>query len=150
MNDTSDEMQRMYHDLIMQKTDEERFLMGMSMCDTAKRIVLSSFPDGISETEKRIRLLNRYYSHDFSKEELNKITINSNRMTTQETTQETTRGKIIRLLKKNPHYTRDQLAVLTDRSDATVKEHLANLKKDGIRKRIGSTKTGYWEVKKEK
>jgi len=36
-------------------------------------MVLSSFPEGISDTEKRIRLLYRYYSHDFSKEELRKI-----------------------------------------------------------------------------
>ncbi len=80
MNDTSPETKKIYHDLLMQKTDEERFLMGMSMCDTAKRIVLSSFPDCISETEKRIRLLHRYYSHDFSKEELRKIekSINKN------------------------------------------------------------------------
>ncbi len=57
----------------MQKTGEERFLMGLSMCDTARRIVLSSFPDNISESEKRIRLLYRYYSHDFSDDELKKI-----------------------------------------------------------------------------
>jgi len=43
MSDTSPEMQKLYHDLLMQKTGEERFLMGMSMCDTAKRMVLSSF-----------------------------------------------------------------------------------------------------------
>ncbi len=27
-----------------------------------------------------------------------------------------------------------------------IKQHLVNLKKDGIVKRIGSTKSGYWEV----
>ena len=43
------------------------------MCDMAKRMALSSFPDGISDHEKRVRLLYRYYSHDFSKEDLKKI-----------------------------------------------------------------------------
>ena len=73
MNDTSPEMQKLYHDLLMQKTGEERLLMGMRMCDMAKRMALSSFPDGISDHEKRVRLLYRYYSHDFSKEDLKKI-----------------------------------------------------------------------------
>lgn len=73
MNDTSPEKQKLYHKLLMQKSDEERFLMGMSMCDTVKQIVLSTFPDTISEPEKKVRLLYRYYSHDFSKDELEKI-----------------------------------------------------------------------------
>ena len=73
MKDTSPEMQKLYHDLLMQKTNEERFLMGLSMCDTARRIVLSSFPEHISESEKKVRLLYRYYSHDFSENELKKI-----------------------------------------------------------------------------
>ncbi len=73
MKDTSPEMQKLYHDLLMQKTGEERFLMGMSMCNAAKRMVLSSFPEDISDSEKKIRLLFRYYSHDFSNDELKKI-----------------------------------------------------------------------------
>ncbi len=73
MKDTSPDMQKLYHDLIMQKTEEERFFMGLSMCSSVRQIVLASFPEGISESEKRIRLLYRYYSRDFSKEELKKI-----------------------------------------------------------------------------
>ena len=73
MNDTSHEMQRIYHDLLMQKTAEERFLMGISMCHSVRRMVLSSLGDAKSESAKKIQLLYRYYSHDFSKEELKKI-----------------------------------------------------------------------------
>ena len=73
MNDTSPEMKKLYRKLLMQKTGEERFLMGLSMCDSAKRIVLSSFPEDLSDSEKKTRLLRRYYSNDFSEEELKKI-----------------------------------------------------------------------------
>ena len=73
MKDTSPEMASLYHDLIMSKSGEERFMMGLSMCESALRVVLSSFPENISETEKKIMLLHRYYSRDFSPDELIKI-----------------------------------------------------------------------------
>ena len=66
--------------------------------------------------------------------------------TNQETNQETTREKIIGLLKLNPKYTKEDLKRELNRGDSTIKEHLANLKKDAIIKRVGSTKSGYWEV----
>ncbi|MBN2782159.1 MAG: hypothetical protein JXQ66_02845 [Campylobacterales bacterium] len=28
----------------------------------------------------------------------------------------------------------------------TIKEHISRLKRDGVIKRVGSTKAGYWEV----
>jgi len=40
------------------------------------------------------------------------------------------------------------LIKILNRGDATIKEHLANLKKEGVLKRVGSTKSGYWEVNK--
>jgi hypothetical protein len=73
VKDTSPEMASLYHDLLISKTGEERFMMGVSLCETARRIVLSSFPKDISETEIRIRLLYRYYSNDFSPTELKAI-----------------------------------------------------------------------------
>ena len=73
MNDTSPEMRKLYRDLLMKKTEEERFLMGLSMCETARSIALSSFPEGLSKTEIKIKLLHRYYAHDYSPEELHKI-----------------------------------------------------------------------------
>lgn len=35
---------------------------------------------------------------------------------------------------------------ILNRADATIKEHLSKLKKEGILRRVGSTKNGYWEV----
>ena len=66
--------------------------------------------------------------------------------TIQETIQETTRGKIVSLLKKNPKYTIQDLMKILNRAEPTIKEHLSSLKKEGILKREGSTKAGYWEV----
>jgi len=66
--------------------------------------------------------------------------------TTQETTQETTRDKIVKLLKQNSRYTKKDLMDILNKGDSTIKEHLNRLKRDGIIKRIGSTKAGYWEV----
>ena len=37
-----------------------------------------------------------------------------------------------------------------NKADATIKEHLAKLKKEGVLKRIGSTKSGYWVVEKRR
>jgi len=33
-----------------------------------------------------------------------------------------------------------------NKADGTIKQHISNLKKDGIIQRIGSTKSGYWKV----
>jgi ATP-dependent DNA helicase RecG len=66
--------------------------------------------------------------------------------TTQETAQESTKNKIIELLRQNPKYTKADLMKILGKADGTIKEHLANLKKEGKLKRKGSTKSGYWEV----
>lgn len=74
--------------------------------------------------------------------------------TTQETTQETTqdikklstREKIIIELKKDGTLTREDLAKLTGVSSNAIKQHLSKLKSENKIKRVGSTKSGFWEV----
>ena len=66
--------------------------------------------------------------------------------TTQETTQETTKDKIIHLLIENPNYTKQDLMRLLNKGDATIKEHLSRLKREGRLDRVGSTKSGHWKV----
>jgi len=66
--------------------------------------------------------------------------------TTQETAQENTKEKIIQLLKENSYYTKNDLMKILGKGDGTIKEHLANLKKEGKLERKGSTKSGYWKV----
>ncbi len=35
---------------------------------------------------------------------------------------------------------------ILDKGDSTIKEHLANLKEDGVLKRVGGAKGGHWEI----
>ena len=61
MQDTSIEIQKKYHNMLMSKTGEERFLMGISMFETARELALASFPKNINELEKRKLLIKRFY-----------------------------------------------------------------------------------------
>ncbi len=67
----------------------------------------------------------------------------------QETHIETTREKIIHLLKENKRYTISELMSKLNKGRDTIKEHLERLKRDGVIKRVGSTKAGHWEVHDE-
>lgn len=71
--------------------------------------------------------------------------------TTQDTTQETksTTQEILNLINLNPKITRKEIAEkLSNITEDGVKYQLNKLKKQGIIKRIGSTKGGHWEITK--
>jgi len=53
---------------------------------------------------------------------------------------------ILQHFKQNPKANYRELADKTGYSTATIKRHIQELKKMGIIKRIGSDKTGYWEI----
>jgi hypothetical protein len=61
MNDTSPEIAAMVHARLMAKTGEERFLMGVRMHEAARRMVMASFPPGISEEQQKHLLFERFY-----------------------------------------------------------------------------------------
>lgn len=65
MNDTSTEMRDLQHCLLMKRSGEERFLMSISMCSTARAIVRSSLPPHLSETEQRVQMFLRLYGDEF-------------------------------------------------------------------------------------
>ena len=73
MKDTSDDVRKIYHKMLMKRSGEERFLMGISLCETARKMVLASFPDNIVEAVKREKLFIRYYKKDFPINEIKKI-----------------------------------------------------------------------------
>ena len=54
--------------------------------------------------------------------------------------------QIIHLIKENKDITIDQLANACNVSSKTIKRDIAKLKEDGKIKRVGSLKTGYWEL----
>ena len=69
MNDTTPEIAVLYRNLIMNKSVEERLLMGCSMYDTAKKIVRSAIynkrPE-ITEEEMKKEIFLRFYGNEFS------------------------------------------------------------------------------------
>jgi hypothetical protein len=61
MNDTTPEIAAMVHARMMAKTGEERFLMGIRMHEAARRMVMASFPPGISDVQRKQLLFERFY-----------------------------------------------------------------------------------------
>jgi len=58
------------------------------------------------------------------------------------------KSNILQHLKQNPKANYREFANKTGYSMATIKRHIQELKKMGIIERIGSDKTGYWEISK--
>ena len=58
---------------MMQRAPEDRFMMGIEMFETARTIAVSSFPSNISSGERNVRLLMRFYGHEFDEKSLDEI-----------------------------------------------------------------------------
>ena len=68
---------------------------------------------------------------------------------TQDTTQisqKNTRDRILDYLRAEPELTRRELAVRVGVTPDGVKYHLRRLKAAGVLRRVGSDRSGYWEV----
>jgi hypothetical protein len=61
MDDTTSEIKKKMHELMMARTGSERVIMGASMFDAARLIVLSSLPKDLPEDEVKRRLFERIY-----------------------------------------------------------------------------------------
>ena len=61
MNDTSPEIERMVRERYAAMQPIERFLIGVSMFESARAIVLASLPAGLPPAELRSRLCERLY-----------------------------------------------------------------------------------------
>ena len=61
MNDTAPEIARLIQQKMMERSGEERFLMGIRMCEAARSMVRASFPPDLSAAEQRRLLFERYY-----------------------------------------------------------------------------------------
>ena len=64
MTDTPPAVERMLRDKIMERSGEERFIMGAKMFDSAREMVKASLPPGLSETEQRRQLFKRIYGKE--------------------------------------------------------------------------------------
>ena len=61
MTDTSPEIAEMVRARLMARSGAERFRMGVDMFEAARRMVLSSLPADLTETERKRRLFERLY-----------------------------------------------------------------------------------------
>ena len=53
---------------------------------------------------------------------------------------------VLTLLKENPHLTRKELASLLTKLKSSIYRELSFLEENGLIKRVGSNKKGYWEI----
>lgn len=61
MNDTDPKIAELVRWKVLERSGEERIAMGSQMFDTARAIVLASFPEGLSEIEIKGLLCRRLY-----------------------------------------------------------------------------------------
>jgi hypothetical protein len=73
MTDTSPEIEKIYNEMMMKRSNIERFMMGIEMFESARKIVIASLPKDLSREEFREKLFLRFYENDFSKHELQRI-----------------------------------------------------------------------------
>lgn len=138
--------------------DEEGFYSGSSI--PVNEVLASIFLQlRISERSGRgVPKIVAVYGKDSIKIEKNRITVTipfkkigvnafdivSNKVSNKVTNK--TENKILELMRDNPNITIQQIMVKTTLSEPGVKKNLKRLKEKEIIKRIGSNKTGYWEV----
>jgi hypothetical protein len=61
VTDTPPEIAGMVYARLMARSGSERFRMGVEMFEAARRMVLASFPPGLTETERKCRLFELLY-----------------------------------------------------------------------------------------
>jgi hypothetical protein len=61
VTDTPPEIAAMVRSRLMALSGPERFLMGVRMCEAARRMVLASLPPGLTESERRQQLFVRFH-----------------------------------------------------------------------------------------
>ena len=54
--------------------------------------------------------------------------------------------RILAMLRDNPRATESVMAGALQVSDRTIRRHLKTLREQGLLRRVGSDKTGHWEV----
>jgi len=76
MKDTSPEIEKIYWDMIMSKSDQERFMMGLEMIQGGYDLMVTGIKNqhpGFSEKEVRLEILKRLRASDPSLAWLDRI-----------------------------------------------------------------------------
>jgi hypothetical protein len=61
MTDTSPEIAALVQQRMMERSGEERFMMGVRMFDVARKIMIASFPSGLTDRERKRMIYERTY-----------------------------------------------------------------------------------------
>ena len=64
MYDYSSSVDEFYREKLMERSPEERFMMGIKMFETARSMVLASLPASLSPSERSFNLFVRFYGHE--------------------------------------------------------------------------------------
>jgi hypothetical protein len=64
MNDTDPEIAELVRQRLLERSGTERVMMASGMFETAKAMVLASFPEGLTEIEIKGRLCERFYGDE--------------------------------------------------------------------------------------
>ena len=65
MNDTDPKIAKMVSDRLRTLSGADRFLMGVKMFTSARRMALASLPSGLTEAERKRLLFERIYGEPF-------------------------------------------------------------------------------------
>ena len=63
MDDTPPEIRELVRQKIMERSMEERFMMGIRAFDAARDMILATLPPGLSEIETKRQLFQRIYGY---------------------------------------------------------------------------------------
>ena len=64
MNDTDPQVAELVRQRLLERSGAERIMMASGMFDTAKAMVLASFPEGLTDVEIKGRLCERLYGDE--------------------------------------------------------------------------------------
>jgi hypothetical protein len=63
MNDTSPEIKGLLQEMMMSRSNEERFVMGALMFDAARELIIASLPANLPASEFKQTLFKRIYGY---------------------------------------------------------------------------------------
>ncbi len=73
MDDTPEDFKSLFRKKLMERSGEDRVMMGDSMFVAAREIALASLSDTAGAAEQRYRLFLRFYGNDFAPEQKQRI-----------------------------------------------------------------------------
>ena len=73
MYDSSSSVNEFYREKLMERSPEERFMMGIRMFESARSMVLASLPANFSPSERSFNLFLRFYGHELDANTQNQV-----------------------------------------------------------------------------